>query len=182
MNRSQKLLGILSDRDIRFVKDEKVRVSSVMTPRPRLVVGAPGMSSEDALKILDKHRLEKLPLVDKSDKVTGLITSKDIYRNIHSEKSAKDKRGRLLVGAAVGTKGDYMERAQALIDAEVDVLVLDIAHGHSNSVIEAIRKIKKTISEVPIIAGNVATKEGVEDLASAGADGIKVGIGLEPHA
>ncbi len=177
VDKSHKLLGILSDRDIRFVKDDKTSASRAMTPRQRLVVGTPGMSSEQALSVLDSHRLEKLPLVDKDNVVRGLITSKDIYRTVNSEQSAKDRRGRLLVGAAIGVKGDYIDRADALVNADVDLLVLDIAHGHSASVLEALRKIKKAIPEVPIIAGNVATKEGAEDLISAGADGIKVGIG-----
>ncbi len=177
VDKSFKLLGILTDRDIRFVKDDKTKVSKAMTPRARLIVGTPGMNDEEALKILDKHRLEKLPLVDRNNVVRGLITSKDIYKMIHSENSAKDRRGRLLVGAAIGVKGDYMERAAKLAEAETDLLVLDIAHGHSASVINALKNIKKVISDVPIIAGNVATKEGTEDLIAAGADGVKVGIG-----
>ncbi len=174
---SRKLLGILSDRDIRFVKDDKTPVSGQMTPRRKLVVGHPDISPDEALKLLDKNRLEKLPLVDKKDVVKGLITSKDIYLSMHSEKPAKDRKGRLLVGAAIGVKGDYIDRARALMRAEADVLVLDIAHGHSNSVIEAIKKLKKEVEGVQVIAGNVATKEAVEDLVAAGADGIKVGIG-----
>lgn len=174
---SGKLLGILSDRDIRFVSDDKMKVSDAMTPRDKLIVGFPGITPEDALKLLDKHRLEKLPIVDKQNFVKGLITSKDIYKTTHSEKAARDKKGRLLVGAAIGVKGDYLDRAQALVDSEVDVLVLDIAHGHSQSVIDAIKKIKSKISGVPLIAGNVATKEATLDLISAGADGLKVGIG-----
>ncbi len=173
----RKLLGILSDRDIRFVTDESLLVSSAMTPRKKLIVGSPNLSPHDALEILDKNRLEKLPLVDKDDVVKGLITSKDIYKNLHSEKSAKDEKGRLLVGAAIGIKGDFIERAQALADADVDILVLDIAHGHSDAVIEAIKKVKKAIPNVPLMAGNIATKEGAEDLISAGADSIKIGIG-----
>ncbi|MDE1834847.1 MAG: IMP dehydrogenase [Candidatus Micrarchaeota archaeon] len=176
VDQKRRLLGILSDRDIRFVKDDKMLLSRAMTPRKRLVVGKPGISPDQALEVLDKHRLEKLPIVDSKDIVRGLITSKDIYKNVISEKSAKDRRGRLLVGAAIGVKGDYIDRANALADAGVDLLVLDIAHGHSDSVIEAIKKIKKETG-VPVVAGNVATKQGVDDLARAGADGIKVGIG-----
>ena len=176
VDKSFKLLGILTDRDIRFVKDDKTKISKAMTPRARLIVGTPGMTDEEALKILDKHRLEKLPLVDRNNIVRGLITSKDIYKMIHSENSAKDRRGRLLVGAAIGVKGDYIERATKLAEAEADLLVLDIAHGHSASVFDALKNIKKA-TDVPIIAGNVATKEGTEDLIAAGADGVKVGIG-----
>lgn len=174
---SGKLLGILSDRDIRFVTDDKMKVSDAMTHREKLIVGFPGITPEEALKLLDKHRLEKLPIVDKQNLVKGLITSKDIYKTTHSEKAARDRKGRLLVGAAIGVKGDYLDRAQALADSEVDVLVLDIAHGHSQSVMDAIKKIKSKVSGVPLIAGNVATKEATLDLISAGADGLKVGIG-----
>jgi IMP dehydrogenase len=177
VDKRNRLLGILSDRDMRFVDDDKRTVAGVMTPRSRLIVAAPGISMDGALKILDKHRLEKLPLVDKDDIVRGLITSKDIYKRVRSERTAKDKRGRLLVGAAIGIKGDYLERAQALSDAEVDLLVLDVAHGHTESVISAIRKVKREIPHLPLVAGNVATAEAVEDLAAAGAEAIKVGIG-----
>ena len=177
VDRSNHLLGILSDRDIRFTENDKEQVAKAMTPRKRLVVGRPGIEMGRALSIIDRNRLEKLPLVDRNDVVRGLITSKDIYRRIKSEKSAMDGKGRLLAGAAIGTRGDYVERAQALADAGVDAIVLDIAHGHSNSVIAAIKAVKKSISDVAIIAGNVATAEGTDDLIAAGADAIKVGIG-----
>jgi IMP dehydrogenase len=176
IDKNNKLLGILSDRDIRFASDGK-KVSECMTPRSKLIVSKPGISIDQALKILDKNRLEKLPLVDSNNTVKGLITSKDIYRHINSDKYAKDSRGRLLVGAAIGIKGDYIERAEALAEAGTDVLVLDVAHGHTDSVINAIKKVKKELPEVCLMAGNVATKEGVDDLSAAGADSIKVGIG-----
>ncbi len=177
VDRLNRLLGILSDRDVRFVTDGKMLVEEAMTPRKKLVVADPKITLDAALKSLDKNRLEKLPLVDKRNIVKGLITSKDIYRNIKSERSAKDRKGRLLVGAAIGIKGDYIERAKSLAKAEVDVLVLDVAHGHTESVMNAIKKVKKELTDTVLIAGNVATPEGVEDLFSAGADGIKVGIG-----
>ena len=172
-----KLLGILSDRDIRFAKDEGSAISKYMTPRGRMIVGAPGIGMNDALKVLDDNRLEKLPIVDGNNVVRGLITSKDIYRRTRSDKTAKDKKGRLYVGASIGIRGDYIERAIALAEAEADLLILDVAHGHTESVIAAVKKVKKELPRVPLVAGNVATADGVRDLASAGADIIKVGIG-----
>ena len=177
VDKSGRLLGILSDRDIRFAKNDDERVSKVMTPRPKLIVGKPGIGMDEALDILDRNRLEKLPLVDKNDVVAGLITSKDIYRRLKSEKSAVDKKGRLLVGASIGTKGDYVERAEALADAEADMIVLDVAHGHAESVIAAIKAVKTRLPDMPLVAGNIATPQAVEDLAAAGADCLKVGIG-----
>ncbi len=177
VDKSNRLLGILSDRDMRFSRNDGEKVSKVMTPRQKLVVGRPGISMDDALDLLDKHRLEKLPLVDRNDIVAGLITSKDIYRRLKSEKSAVDRKGRLLVGASIGTKGDYIERAQALAAAETDIIVLDVAHGHAESVIDAIKSVKKALPDMPLVAGNIATPEAVEDLASAGADCLKIGIG-----
>lgn len=177
VDKSGRLLGILSDRDIRFAKNDDERVSKVMTPRSKLIVGKPGIGMDEALDILDRNRLEKLPLVDKNDVVAGLITSKDIYRRLKSEKSAVDKKGRLLVGASIGTKGDYVERAEALADAEADMIVLDVAHGHAESVIAAIKAVKKSLPDMPLVAGNIATPQAVEDLAAAGADCLKVGIG-----
>ncbi|MCL4365020.1 IMP dehydrogenase [Candidatus Marsarchaeota archaeon] len=177
VDKSNHLLGILSDRDMRFTKNDKEHVSEAMTPRKKLVVGEPGIRMDRALDIIDRNRLEKLPLVDRNDVVRGLITSKDIYKRIRSEKSAMDRKGRLLAGAAIGTRGDYVERAQALASAGADAIVLDIAHGHSDSVIAAIKAVKKEIPDVAIVAGNVATAEGTADLITAGADVIKVGIG-----
>jgi IMP dehydrogenase len=177
VDKERKLLGILSDRDIRFVTDEKAPVHKIMTPRNKLVVARPDIGLTEALKILDKNKLEKLPLVDSKNTVRGLITSKDIYRHLHSEKYAKDRKGRLLVAAAIGIRDDYLERAIALAEADVDALVVDVAHGHTDSTIEVVKRVRKELPDTKIIAGNVATSEGVEDLASAGADSIKVGIG-----
>ncbi len=176
-DRTNKLLGILSDRDIRFIGNEEEPVSKAMTPRTRLITASPGIAMDRALKIMDSNRLEKLPIVDKGNVVKGLITSKDLYRRMHSDKYAKDKKGRLLVGASIGIKGDYIERAEALADAEADILVLDVAHGHTDGVIKAIREVKKSLPGMKLMAGNVATAEGFEDLAAAGADCVKVGIG-----
>lgn len=177
VDREGKLLGILSDRDVRFTTDDKAPVSKIMTPRKKLVVARPDIGLNEALKILDKNKLEKLPLVDSNNRVRGLITSKDIYRHLHSEKYAKDRKGRLLVGAAIGIRDDYLERALALAEAEVDVLVVDVAHGHTDTTIEVVKRVKKELPDMKLIAGNVATSEGVADLLAAGADSIKVGIG-----
>lgn len=171
-----KLLGIISERDVRFSSGEST-ISEVMTPRENLIVSNQNTSIEKALDLFAKHKIDRLPLVDNENTVRGLITAGDADRYINSTHTAKDKKGRFLVGAAIGTKGDYLERAEALIKAETDVLVLDVAHGHAESVITAIKKFKATFGNVPLIAGNVATKEATEDLISAGADGIKVGIG-----
>ena len=177
IDKANRLLGILSDRDIRFIDNESETVSKAMTPRSRLVTASPGIGMDEALKVLDRNKLEKLPLVDRNNVVMGLITSKDLYRRMHSDKYAKDRKGRLLVGASIGIKGDYLERAEALADAEVDILVLDVAHGHTDSVMKAVKEVKKSLPEMKLMAGNVATREGFEDLAAAGADCIKVGIG-----
>lgn len=171
-----KLLGIISERDVRFSSNES-KISQVMTPRENLIVSDQNTVIEKALKLFAEHKIDRLPLVDSENNVKGLITAGDAARYVNSSDAAKDTKGRLLVGAAIGTKGDFIERANALIKAEADVLVLDVAHGHAESVISAIKKFKSTFGNTPLIAGNVATKEGAEELISAGADGIKVGIG-----
>ncbi|MBI5355930.1 MAG: IMP dehydrogenase [Candidatus Aenigmarchaeota archaeon] len=172
-----KLLGILTGRDTMFEDNLDRKISDLMTPRKQLVVGKPGLSIEEAKKILRENRVEKLPIVDKNWKLRGLITSKDIKNRSLYPHSTKDPKGRLMVGAAIGVRGDYIKRAEALLKAGVDVLVLDIAHGHSDNAINALRSVKKEFGDVDVIAGNVATREGVEDLASAGADAVKVGVG-----
>jgi len=170
------LVGLLSRRDILFVRDERAPVCSVMTPRERLVVAPVGTTISGAEEILQEHKVEKLPLVDENGRLAGLITLRDILRrNLHPE-SSKDAKGRLMVGAAVGVVGDYVERALELERAGVDVLVLDIAHGHSANAIQAVRHLKSRVS-LDLIAGNVATAEGTRDLIEAGADGVKVGVG-----
>jgi IMP dehydrogenase len=173
-----KLRGIVTTRDIRFTDDKSVPVSQVMTERKELVV-APwkGTTIEQAKDIMEKTKVEKLPLVDSEDRLRGLVTAKDILKRKQFPGATKDEKGRLRVGAAIGVRGDYLERAKKLVDAEVDVLVLDIAHGHSLHALDAIRKIKKECGNVELIAGNVATAEGAIDLAKAGADSIKVGVG-----
>ncbi len=171
-----KLLGIISERDVRFSTPD-TSISKVMTSRENLVVSGSDTTIQSALDIFAKRKIDRLPLVDPENNVKGLITAGDAARFVNSPLSAKDQKGRLLVGAAIGTKGDYLQRAEALINAEADVLVLDVAHGHSESVISAIKRFKAELGNIPIVAGNVATKQGAEDLISAGADGIKVGIG-----
>lgn len=176
VDKQKKLLGVISHRDIVFHTNHKEKVSKAMTPRGKLVVGSPGIDLQGALKLLRENRVEKLPVVDNKNVIKGLITAKDLQRQMTSEMSAKDRKDRLLIGAATGVRGDYLERAEALEDAGADLIVLDVAHGHSDHVIEATKKLKRTI-HVPLVVGNVATAEGTEELIGAGADCVKVGIG-----
>ncbi|MCM8711514.1 IMP dehydrogenase [Clostridium sp. SYSU_GA19001] len=171
-----KLVGIITNRDIVFEKDYTKAISEVMT-REKLITAPEGTTMEEAKEILKKHKIEKLPLVDDENNLRGLITIKDIEKAIRFPNAAKDERGRLLCGAAVGVTNDMMERVEALVKANVDVITIDTAHGHSRGVIEAVRKIKEIYPELQIIAGNVATAEATRDLIEAGADCIKVGIG-----
>lgn len=171
-----KLVGIITNRDIRFEPDMEASISDVMT-KENLVTGHADISLEDAGAILRKHKIEKLPLVDENGLLKGLITIKDIEKQVKYPYRATDSRGRLLAGAAVGIGSDLMDRVDALVRAGVDVIGLDSAHGHSAGVIEAVRKIKKAYPELDVIAGNVATAEATVDLIEAGADCIKVGIG-----
>jgi len=168
------LKGIITSRDIRFYKTSNT-AQKIMTPRNKLIVGKPGISFEEATELLDKNRIEKLPLVDSENNIKGLITSKDILNRINRPHASLDQHGRLLVGAAIGVK-DYLIRAESLVAADVDVLVIDIAHGHSDLAVDALKTLKDKF-EVDIIAGNVATTEGAESLIRAGADGVKVGVG-----
>ena len=168
-----KLLGILTNRDMRFEKDMRKVVSQVMTQMP-LVTADSGISLDDAADVMHQHKIEKLPIIDESGFLKGLITIKDIKKRIAYPNSNKDAFGRLVVGAAIGV--GQMDRAKSLVDAGVDVLVLDSAHGHSKGIIDTVKQIKAELA-VDIIAGNVATGEAVETLAQAGADAVKVGIG-----
>ncbi len=174
---SQKLLGIVTNRDISFVKDDNILVEKLMTPREKLITTHYGISPEEAKKIMIDHKIEKLPLVDAEFKIKGLITATDISKNYSDEDSSKDSKGRLIVGAAVGVKSGFMERTEALIKAEVDVLVVDIAHGHSDNALNAIKKIKLKYPETEIIGGNIATGQAAKDMIKAGADAVKVGVG-----
>ncbi|QEK13043.1 IMP dehydrogenase [Crassaminicella thermophila] len=173
---NKKLVGILTNRDIRFENDVNKRIGDAMT-KENLVTAKEGISMEEAEKVLKSRKIEKLPIVDDEGYLKGLITIKDIEKAIQYPNSAKDERGRLLVGAAIGITKDMIERAEALIKAGVDVIVIDTAHGHSKGVINAIKKIKEVFPDVQLIAGNVATSEATEALIQAGADGVKVGIG-----
>lgn len=177
VNEQQKLVGILTSRDMRFRPDESLLVEQLMTPRTQLVVGDPTITIGQAKELIMANRIEKLPLVHPDDTIAGLITSKDIYFKSEYPSASIDKQGRLLVGAAVGVTEDSLERARALIEAGVDVLVIDIAHGHSLLAINMIKQIKTAFPTIDIIAGNVATAQGTRDLIEAGADAIKVGVG-----
>jgi IMP dehydrogenase len=171
-----RLVGILTNRDLRFLTDYSQKIGQVMT-KDNLVTASVGTTLSEAKEILRRHKIEKLPLVDENGYLKGLITIKDIEKAIQYPNSAKDKNGRLLVGAAVGVTADMMQRVEALISANVDVITIDSAHGHSKNIVNAVTQIKDAYPNVQIIAGNVATAEGVRALAKAGADAVKVGIG-----
>ena len=173
-----RLAGLLTRRDVALQTDPNLLVSQLMTPRSRLVVGGPDTSSESAALLLRDGRVEKLPLVDAKDRLVGLITLRDLLQRAERPSATKDSRGRLAVGAAIGVRGDFIVRARALQEAGADVVVLDIAHGHAEHSIRAIGEVREALGDgVEIIAGNVATAEGARDLALAGADGVKVGVG-----
>ena len=176
VDKKGKLVGIITNRDMRFMVDYTVRISDVMT-KDNLITGKVGTTLSDAQEILRKHKIEKLPLVDDEGFLKGLITIKDIEKAVQFPNSARDAKGRLLCGAAIGVTNDVLDRAKALIDAQVDVLVLDSAHGHSANIINCVKKIKTAFPDTPVIAGNIATAEAAEELIQAGADCIKVGIG-----
>ena len=168
------LIGIVTERDLLFA-DPSDSISNVMTKD--VITSKPGVTLDEAKDILHKHRIEKLPLVDDSGCIKGLITSKDITNNTDYPNASKDKKGRPLVGAAVGVKGDFLERSESLLDAGADVLVVDIAHGHSENALSTVRNIKKAFPDCELIAGNIATSQGAEDLIKAGVDAVKVGVG-----
>ena len=170
-----KLLGIVTNRDIRFESDLSQRVADVMTPMP-LITAPVGVHPEQARTLLRQHKIEKLPLVDAEGRLRGLITVKDFTKSEKFPSATKDEGGRLVVGAAVGVGEDAKRRAQALIDAGVDFLVVDTAHGHAQSVLDMVRQLKAN-TEVEVIGGNVATKQGAQALIDAGVDGVKVGVG-----
>ena len=176
ITRNGKLVGILTNRDLRFETNYDQPIENVMT-KENLITAPVGTSLADAQKILGRHRIEKLPIVDKDGYLKGLITIKDIEKSIQYPNSARDKNGRLLVGAAVGTSANTMDRIAALVEKKVDVVAIDTAHGHSRGVIEKVAQIKRAFPNVPIIAGNVATAAATRALIEAGADIVKVGIG-----
>ncbi len=174
--RDGKLVGILTNRDMRFMSDFSQRIEDVMT-KENLITAPVGTTLEQAQEILRQHRIEKLPLVDDNGALKGLITIKDIEKNLKYPNSARDAAGRLLCAAAIGATADVLDRAQRLVDAQVDALVLDSAHGHSKNILKAVAKVKAAFPNVSLIAGNIATAEAAEALIAAGADAIKVGIG-----
>ena len=176
VTRGPLLVGILTNRDLRFEKDLSQPVSGIMT-KENLITVPVGTTLEEAERILQKHRIEKLLVVDKDFHLKGLITVKDIQKKLDYPRASTDEQGRLRVGAAVGASGDYLERAVEIARAKADVLAVDTAHGHSARVMEAIRSIKHRLPDVQLVAGNVATYEGARDLIALGVDGLKVGIG-----
>ena len=171
-----KLVGIITNRDLRFIQDYSLKINDVMT-KEKLVTAPVGTTLEDAEKILQQYKIEKLPIVDDAGMLKGLITIKDIEKVIEFPIAAKDFHGRLLVGAAVGVTSDTLRRVEQLVKAQVDVVVLDTAHGHSKGVLEMVSEIRSQFPELTIIAGNVATAEGTKALIDAGADVVKIGIG-----
>jgi IMP dehydrogenase len=174
-DKDRTLDGIITNRDITFEKNMEHKVSELMTTN--VITAKYGTTMEQAKEILHKHRIEKLPVVDDKNRIVGLITSKDIMKMDQYPFASKDKKGRLLVGAAVGVKGDFLERTEALLDAGADTIIVDIAHGHSNNAINTVNMIKKAFPHCELIAGNVATGEGARDLITAGVDAVKVGVG-----
>jgi len=171
---ASKLVGIVTERDLLFA-NTRGTINDIMTKD--VVTAKPGVTLDEAKEILHKHRVEKLPIVDDSGIIKGLITSKDITNNADFPNASKDTKGRPLVGAAVGVKGDFLERSESLLESGVDVLVVDIAHGHSENAISTVRNIKKAFPDCELIAGNIATAQGAEDLIKAGVDAVKVGVG-----
>ena len=171
------LVGIVTSRDFRYEENLTAKVASIMTPKERLVTAKEGESPDVIKKLLQQNRIEKILLIDNSFRLTGLVTLKDINKSLDFPDAARDSEGRLLAGAAIGTKPDTLDRCQSLIDAGVDVLVADSAHGHSEGVLNIIKEIKSNFKDIQIIGGNVATGEGAIALAEAGADAVKVGIG-----
>lgn len=171
------LVGILTNRDMRFMTDYSVKIADVMTPKEKLVTAMSGTTLEEAKKILMASKVEKLPLIDQNGKLTGLVTIKDIEKSLKYPNTARDSQDRLLCAAAVGITGDMLDRAKALVDAHVDALVLDSAHGHSKNIMKAVDTVKNAFPQISLIAGNVATAEATEALIKAGADAVKVGIG-----
>ncbi len=171
------LIGILTNRDMRFMTDYDVKIATVMTPKEKLVTAMAGTTLDEAKKVLMASKVEKLPLVDKNGRLTGLVTIKDIEKSVKYPNTARDNEGRLLCAAALGVTADLLDRAKALADAQVDAFILDSAHGHSENIIKAVARVKEAFPHISLIAGNVATAEGTEALIKAGADAVKVGIG-----
>lgn len=176
IDENHRLLGILTNRDLKYSVIDETLVVDVMT-KEKLVTAKVGTSLEEAKEILWKNRIEKLPIIDDEGRLTGLITSKDIDNALNYPNACKDSKGRLRCGAAVGVGEDTLKRVEALVKAGVDVITVDSAHGHSHNIIETVRKIKQAFPKLPLIAGNIVTKEAAQELIAAGADTVKVGIG-----
>jgi IMP dehydrogenase len=174
--KGDQLVGIVTNRDLRFESDMDKKVSEVMT-KDRLVTVNEGIGLEESKKLLHQHRIEKLLVVDKKGRLTGLITIKDIEKIKKFPNASKDSKGRLRVGAAVGVGPDMEERAEALLKAGADIILIDTSHGHSKNVIDSVKRLKRTFKEIEVIAGNVATADGAKDLIKAGVDAVKIGIG-----
>lgn len=177
LDSEERLAGILTGRDLSLAPDDSGTVDDLMTPLEKLVVGDCEITLKEARALLHQHRVEKLPLVDEQRKLCGLITAQDILKLQRDPDATKDQRGRLRVGAAIGVRASDVERAGACLEAGADLLVLDIAHGHSKLAIDMVKRLKSHFPEAEVMAGNVATPEGVRDLAEAGAESIKVGVG-----
>src|SRR5471032_1633430 len=175
ITKNGKLVGILTNRDLRFETRFDIPISRVMT-KENLITVAVGTTLEDAEKILHEHRVEKLLVVDDNYNLKGLITVKDIQKKLKYPNAAKDEHGRLRVGAAIGATGDFLERAQEMVKAKVDVIAIDTAHAHSIRVLEAVKAVKNSLPGVQLIAGNIGTYEAARALIDLGVDGIKVGI------
>lgn len=171
-----RLVGMLSRRDILFAADSEP-VRARMTPRDRLITAPAGSGTAVARQLIEQHRVEKVPLVDAGDILRGLVTAKDLVRSLQFPYSTKDSKGRLRVGAAIGVVGDYLERAHALVEADADLLVVDVAHGDTDLVIRAVEAVRRTLGSVELVVGNVATATGTANLISAGVDAVKVGVG-----
>ncbi len=177
VDKQNKLIGIVTNRDLRFEKNMKKPVIQIMTKRKEIITAQNGINLKQAEEILQKNKIEKLPILDKKDKLVGLITYKDIIKIKVNPNAAKDKMGRLRVAAAVGVTADTMERVDALVNAGVDAIIIDTAHGHSKGVIEKLKEVKRKYKTIDVIVGNIATGKAALDLYKAGADGVKVGIG-----
>src|SRR6201985_618729 len=179
VTRNQKLVGILTNRDLRFVSRTDIPIDDVMTKKNLITVPV-GTTLEQAEDILHQHRVEKLLVVNEDYELKGLITVKDIQKKLKYPNASKDEKGRLRVAGAIGATGDFLERAEALVAARIDALAIDSAHGHSSRVLEAVALVKKRFPEIDLMAGNIATYEGAIALMDAGADAIKVGVGPGP--
>ncbi|HLE10703.1 MAG: IMP dehydrogenase [Bdellovibrionales bacterium RIFOXYD12_FULL_39_22] len=177
VDEKKKLVGILTNRDMRYESDLTIKVKEVMTPSERLITASPNISMSEAKQLLKKHRIEKLPVIDREGHLKGLITISDIQKNIDYPLANKDSQGRLRVAAAIGVGPHELARAKLLAEMDVDVLVIDTAHGHSRGVIEMAGQVKKMFSQIQLVAGNVATADACQALIAAGVDGVKVGIG-----